>query len=300
MQTLDGLFLLDKGPGMSSNAVLQTVKRLFAVRKAGHTGSLDPLASGLLPICLGEATKLSSFLLATDKRYQVTVKLGQSTTTGDAEGELIDQQEVPVLNETIIQAVLARYTGQIEQLPPMYSALKQDGVRLYELARRGIEVDRPRRPITIYALRLRGFTERALELDVHCSKGTYIRALAADIGRDLGCGGYVESLRRIGVGDLQVRRAWTLEQLQASAEDQRRTRILPLDHMVADLPAVQLEDELGYFLRQGQAVLTPRAPAEGLVRLYVRGDRFVGIGEVLADGKVAPRRLLNTPKSAVS
>jgi tRNA pseudouridine55 synthase len=293
-RSLDGIFLLDKSSGITSNAALQKVKRLLNARKAGHTGSLDPLASGLLPICLGEATKLSSFLLANDKRYRVVVQLGQSTTTGDAEGEPTSQCAVPDLDREIIQTVLERYVGELEQLPPMYSALRQDGVRLYELARKGIEVDRKPRRITIHALRLMGFTESSLDLDVHCSKGTYIRVLAEDIGRDLGCGGHVKSLRRTHVGDLRVEDAYTLREVETLPENERLDRVLPMDRGVAGLPAVQLDDELVYFLQRGQAVRTQKAPTRGWVKLYARTGRFFGIGEVLSDGKLAPRRLIKS------
>jgi tRNA pseudouridine55 synthase len=292
LRPLNGILLLDKPTGMSSNHALQKAKRLLRAKKAGHTGSLDPIASGMLPLCVGEATKLSGFLLNTDKRYRVRVRLGVTTKTADIEGEILETRPVPALTEALIEAALEGFRGEISQVPPMYSALKHNGQRLYDLARRGIEVEREARRVTIYELCLTGFGAEWLELDVHCSKGTYIRTLAEDLGRALGCGGHVEMLRRTAVGDLDVRRAVTLEQLESLSDEARPGLLLPMDSIVADLPSVQLNDELGYFVRKGQAVLVPKAPTQGWVRLYQKQSVFMGLGEVLDDGRIAPRRLV--------
>lgn len=287
-----GLFLLDKTPDMSSNMALQKAKRLLGVRKAGHTGSLDPLASGLLPICIGRATRLSSFLLNHDKRYIVEIRLGVTTETGDAEGAVVNEQPVPELPTTLLNQTLASFVGEIEQVPPMYSALKYKGKRLYELARQGINVERKARLIKIYQITLLGYDDHHLRLDVSCSKGTYIRTLAEDIGNQLGCGGHVASLRRTEVGGLNLESAWTLEQLQAI--DSRLLRmqcVLDADEMLSDWPSVQLTQELAFYINRGQAVWMPKLPASGWLRIYSKDNQFIGIGEIAADGKLAPRRL---------
>jgi tRNA pseudouridine55 synthase len=286
------MLLLDKSPGMTSNDAVQRIKRLLQARKVGHTGSLDPIATGLLPICLGEATKLSSFLLNTDKRYRVLVRLGQTTSTGDVEGAVLEQKPVPILTEALIENFLERFRGAISQVPPMHSALKHQGARLYELARKGIEVQRPARQIHIYELKLIEFGPEHLDLDVHCSKGTYIRSLAEDIGALLGCGGHVERLRRTAVGNFSIAQAVGFEQLEALPDEARLARLLPLERIVAELPAVTLGEEPAFFLRRGQPVWVPKAPTQGLLRLYSGQDAFFGIGEVLDDGRIAPRRLV--------
>lgn len=295
---LDGILLLDKPAGISSNLALQKARRLLRAKKAGHTGSLDPIASGLMPICLGEATKFSGFLLNTDKRYWVRVRLGVVTETADIEGAAIETRPVPPLAEAGIEAALEPFRGEILQVPPMYSALKHNGQRLYDLARRGIEIDREARRVTIHELRLDGFGADTLDLDVHCSKGTYIRSLAEDLGRALGCGGHVEILRRTAVGDLGLSRAVTLEQLESVSDNERPGLLLPMDTIVTDLPLVQLNEEMGFYVSRGQAVLVPKAPTQGLVRLYGKQSGFMGLGEVLDDGRIAPRRLVNTAAAA--
>lgn len=289
---IHGVFLLDKVPGYSSNASLQKVKRLFNAQKAGHTGSLDPIASGLLPICLGEATKLSSYLLHSDKRYVVRVRLGVETDTADIEGAVILQGEVPPLTASLIDEVLTPFRGAIAQVPPMYSALKHQGQRLYDLARKGLDIEREPRPITIYELLLQGFTETSLDLEVHCSKGTYIRSLAQDIGRALGCGGHVEVLRRTAVGDLRLENATTVDGLEALELPGRDRCLQPMDGLVAHFPRVELSDSLSALVRQGNPVLVAQAPTSGWVRLYGPGIGFMGLGEVLDDGRVGPRRIL--------
>lgn len=294
-EAVDGFLLLDKSPGLSSNLALQKAKRLLGAAKGGHTGSLDPIASGLLPICLGEATKLSGFLLHSDKRYRVEIRLGVQTTTADAEGDVIAIRPVPQLTAAAIESALAAFRGEIEQVPPMYSALKYGGQRLYELARRGIEVARAARPVTIFELWPLRFEAEYLELEVHCSKGTYIRSLATDLGDALGCGAHVTALRRTAVGDFSVERAVTLAELEARSLSERRAELLPADTIVGHLPEVRVNPDLAFFIQRGQAVFIPHAPTAGWLRLYARPATFLGLGEVLPDGRIAPRRLLRSP-----
>ncbi len=295
---VSGILLLDKPLGLTSNEALQRVKRLYRASKAGHTGSLDPLASGLLPCCLGDATKFSAFLLDADKRYRVRIRLGVTTTTADAEGDVLERVEVKGIDEGRVKEVLRDFHGGIDQLPPMYSALKHQGQRLYKLARQGVEVERQPRRIQIYALDLLSLELPEIELDVHCSKGTYVRTLAEDIGRALGCGGYVNRLRRTGVGPYAESAASfvPLERIEtlAHAEDLGAVDelLLPLDSALGHWPAVRLSADADFYLRQGQAVLIPQAPTEGLVRLYDASARFLGVGLILDDGKVQPKRLI--------
>jgi tRNA pseudouridine55 synthase len=294
-RAINGVFLLDKSSGYSSNASLQKARRLFRARKAGHTGSLDPLASGLLPICLGEATKLSSYWLNADKRYQVRIRLGAETDSADSEGTVTVTRPVPALTASGLAAVLDGFRGAGVQVPPMYSALKHQGQRLYNLARQGIEVERQARPIAIYALRLLGFDATSLVLDVHCSKGTYIRTLAEDIGRVLGCGGHVEMLRRTALGALDVGAACTMDRLAALTEEGRDALLLPMDTLVAHLPAVELNEEMSIQASHGNPLFVPQAPVQGCVRLYGGSAGFLGLGEVLEDGRIGPRRMLRNP-----
>ncbi len=289
---IDGMLLLDKSPGMSSNGAVQKVKRLFQANKIGHTGSLDPIATGLLPLCLGEATKLSGFLLNTDKRYYVRVRLGRTTTTADIEGDTVDEKPVPVFDESILDAILQRFRGETDQVPPMYSALKQGGQRLYDLARKGVEVPREPRKVSIYELCLLEFGANYLDLEVHCSKGTYIRSLAVDIGESLGCGGHVEQLRRLAVGKFDLGQAVPLSRLEALSDEERMSLLLPLSAIADELPLFNLPDELAFFLRRGQAVFVPKLAVGGLLRLFTREGAFLGIGEVTDDGMIAPRRLV--------
>ena len=289
---IDGMLLLDKSPGMSSNGAVQKVKRLFQANKIGHTGSLDPIATGLLPLCLGEATKLSGFLLNTDKRYYVRVRLGRTTTTADIEGDTVDEKPVPVFDESILDAILQRFRGETDQVPPMYSALKQGGQRLYDLARKGVEVPREPRKVSIYELCLLEFGANYLDLEVHCSKGTYIRSLAVDIGESLGCGGHVEQLRRLAVGKFDLGQAVPLSRLEALSDEERMSLLLPLSAIADELPLFNLPDELAFFLRRGQAVFVPKLAVGGLLRLFTSEGAFLGIGEVTDDGMIAPRRLV--------
>ncbi len=293
---LTGIILLDKPVGLGSTQVLQQVKNLFQARKAGHTGSLDRLASGLLPLCFGEATKVSGFLLDADKRYRSTFRLGVVTNTGDAEGEVIERHEPPQLGEREILRVLAEFTGPIEQVPPMHSAIKHQGQRLYKLAHQGLTVERQPRGVTIHRLELLGFGDGRLRVEVDCSKGTYIRTLAEDIGKRLGCGASVESLHRFGAGPFDAKDMVSLGELEERAErglEILDELLLPMEAAVAHWPGVSLPDAVAYYLRRGQPVLVPHAPTEGWVLIYAGDDRFVGIGEILDDGRVAPRRLMN-------
>ncbi|WP_295446388.1 tRNA pseudouridine(55) synthase TruB [uncultured Thiodictyon sp.] len=298
-RNVTGILLLDKPLGLTSNDALQRVKRLYRAAKAGHTGSLDPLATGLLPVCLGAATKFSAFLLDADKRYRVRVRLGVTTTTADAEGEVLETKPVEGVDAQRVRAVLAGFLGLIDQLPPMYSAIKLGGERLYKLARQGVEVERATRPIHIFSLDLLSCDLPEIELEVHCSKGTYVRTLAEDIGRELGCGGHVSQLRRTGVGPYaeNVVEFITLEQIRDLAELEGAAArldalLLPLDSALGHWPAVRLSADAAFYLQQGQAVLVPQAPTEGLVRLYDLSKHFLGVGEIQDDGKVQPKRLV--------
>ena len=292
---ISGVLLLDKPVGWTSNAALQAVKRLYQAQKAGHTGSLDPLASGLLPICLGEATKLSGLLLNADKAYRFTCRLGATTTTGDAEGEIVTTRSVGDLDRERVEAALRCFSGVIQQVPPMYSALKRDGQPLYKLARKGIEVERAPREVTIHQLRLLRLDGEELECELRCSKGTYVRTLAADLGEALGCGAHIAALRRTAVRPYDAGRMMALDALRERAEQglvALEECLLPADSALMDWPAVRVRGDAAFYLRQGQPILVPHAPARGRVRLYEGDERFLGIGEILDDGRVAPRRLL--------
>jgi tRNA pseudouridine55 synthase len=288
---------LDKPVGITSNAALQEVKRLLFAAKAGHTGNLDPLASGMLPICLGEATKLSAYLLDADKVYTGTCKLGVRTSSADAEGEIIETREVPALSEEQVLEVLARFSGVIEQIPPMHSAIKQNGQPLYKLARQGIEVERKPRQVTIHELKLLRLEGDEIEIYVHCSKGTYIRTLVEDIGEALGCGAHLSQLRRTRVGPFHEEGMVSLDALREEAEEAGPEgldhHLLPLDHALGDYPEVTLTESSLFYVRQGQAVQVPQAPTNGWVRLFDNAGKFVGVGAVLDDGRVAPKRLIS-------
>lgn len=288
---VSGVLLLDKPQGITSNAALQQVKRLFQAAKAGHTGNLDPVATGLLPICFGEATKFSGFLLDADKVYQAVFKLGATTSTGDIEGEILSRHPVHV-SRAQAEDALKRFVGEISQVPPMYSALKHQGKPLYSYARAGVEIAREARPVTIYTLQLEAFREDELEVTVACSKGTYIRVLAEDIGRVLGCGAFMQSLRRTRIGEFDLGQAVTLLQLEQMSLEERDAALLPADCLVAEQPKVVLDADSAYYLRQGQPVWLAKQSARGLVRLYDDMRVFLGVGEVTAEGKIAPRRLV--------
>ncbi|HMU86210.1 MAG TPA: tRNA pseudouridine(55) synthase TruB [Agitococcus sp.] len=295
---IDGILLLDKPQGMTSNYALQRVKHLFNAEKAGHTGSLDPLATGLLPICLGEATKYSQHLLDADKVYRTRMRLGQKTTTADAEGEVIEEKSVPTLNAEQIEQVLARFRGTIQQVPSMYSALKKDGKPLYELARKGIEVAREPRTVQIYRLELLNVEPLYWELEVACSKGTYIRNLVEDIGDVLGCGAHVAELRRLASGCFQLDEHLTLESLQQIADEQG---LAGLDELllapwaaIADKPRVTLSDNASYYILHGNPVRVNNLPINEDVLIFDAQNRFLGVGYMNDDGLLAPRRLLKT------
>lgn len=288
---VNGVLLLDKPAGISSNQALQQAKRLFQAAKAGHTGNLDPLATGLLPICFGEATKFSNFLLDAEKTYHAVVKLGTTTTTGDAEGEVLSTSQVKV-TDAQVRNVLEGLTGEISQMPPMYSALKHQGRPLYEYARAGVAIERKTRNVTIYSIRLQDFRQDELEIIVHCSKGTYIRTLAEDIGAALDCGAHLVFLRRLTTGHFSLEHAWTLEQLEAMAMEERDRCLLDVDASISNLPKVSLDETSAYYLMQGQGVWKSGIIPAGLFRLYGPQGNFLGIGELADDGKISPKRLV--------
>ncbi len=296
LRTVNGILLLDKPAGLTSNAALQQVKKLYRARKAGHTGSLDPLATGLLPICFGEATKISGFLLDADKHYHVWCRLGVRTNTGDSEGEVLEECAVEGISAEQLSAALEGFRGEIEQIPPMYSALKHKGERLYNLARQGVEVERAARTVTIHELQLLDFSPPQVELRVHCSKGTYVRTLVEDIGEVLGCGAHVCGLRRTGLGPFDDSAMYDMATLEGLAEAEGypglERLLLPVEAGLAQWPVVRLSGNAAFYLRQGQPVLVPQAPTEGWVRLYEGERQFIGMGEILDDGRVAPRRLM--------
>jgi tRNA pseudouridine55 synthase len=286
---VDGVLLLDKPIGLTSNDALQKARRLFSAAKGGHTGTLDPLATGLLPLCFGEATKFSADLLDADKTYEAIVKLGITTDSGDAEGVVIASAPVNV-SENDISRVLPQFTGDIQQIPPMHSALKRNGRPLYELARQGIEVEREPRAVTIYAVDCLDFSGDSLTLRVACSKGTYIRVLAADIGQALGCGAHLTGLRRTMVGDLDLANAVTLAELEALDEAERAGRLQPVDALLLSLPVMTVEGEAAERFRHGNPVDLPDGLA-GKIRVYA-DDRLIGVGEPGSDGRLWPKRLV--------
>lgn len=296
-RAVNGVLILDKPLGMSSNQALQKVRWLLNAEKAGHTGSLDPLATGVLPLCFGEATKFSQYLLDADKAYETVALLGTTTTTGDAEGEVLEQREVTVGREAL-EAQLPRFRGDIEQVPPMYSALKKDGQPLYKLARAGEVVEREARSVTIARLELLAFESPRATLAVSCSKGTYIRTLVEDLGRELGCGAHVAALRRTQAGPFQLNQSVTLEELEkAHAEGSNEALdrfLLPVDAGLEHWPLLQLSEHSTYYWLHGQPVRAPEVPKFGMLRVQDHEGRFIGIGEVTEDGRLAPRRLIRS------
>lgn len=298
---INGVILLDKPTGISSNDALQKVKRTYFAEKAGHTGALDPLATGMLPICLGEATKFSQFLLDSDKRYRVIAKLGERTNTSDSDGEVVETRPVDVTLEKL-EACIEKFRGESDQVPSMFSALKYQGKPLYEYARKGIEVPRESRKITVYEIVLHRFEGDEVEMEVHCSKGTYIRTIVDDLGEMLGCGAHVTMLRRTAVAKY-LREMVTLEQLNELLEQAHREEIaprelldpllMPMDTAVEDLPEVNLIPELADMVQHGQPVQVLGAPEQGSLRLTMGEERlFIGVGEMNDDGKIAPKRLV--------
>ena len=304
---INGVLLLDKPYEMSSNHALQAVKRIYFAQKAGHTGALDPLATGMLPICLGEGTKFSQFLLDTDKTYQVTAKLGIRTTTSDADGEVVSEKPVAVTNEQLTEA-LDSFRGTTKQIPSMYSALKYQGKPLYKYAREGLEVPRESRDITVFSLELLRFDLDEVELKIHVSKGTYIRTIVDDLGELLGCGAHVADLRRLAVGSYPIDKMVTLPQLEALLEQAQSQGItpsqlldpllLPMQSAVEGMPIVYVDDMSANFLRHGNPVQAYQAPAEGSVQVYIGEDvhdetaEFIGVGVIDDDGQVAPKRIV--------
>jgi tRNA pseudouridine55 synthase len=294
---VDGILVLDKPKGFSSNAALQKVRWLLNAEKAGHTGSLDPLATGVLPLCFGEATKFSQYLLDADKGYETRMQLGVTTTTGDAEGEVLERKPVDVTSDAI-EAILPRFRGDIQQIPPMYSALKRDGQPLYKLARAGEVVEREPRSVTIARLELLSLEGDMAHLGVACSKGTYVRTLVEDVGHLLGCGAHVAELRRTQAGPFSLSQSITLEQLEeAHAQGGNEALdqfLLPVDSGLEHWPLVQLSEHSAYYWLHGQPVRVPGAPKFGMLRVQDHTSRFIGIGEVDDDGQIAPRRLIRS------
>ncbi|MCE0493324.1 tRNA pseudouridine(55) synthase TruB [Vibrio salinus] len=299
---VDGIVLLDKPTGISSNDALQKVKRIYFAEKAGHTGALDPLATGMLPICLGEATKFSQFLLDSDKRYIVIARLGQRTNTSDSDGDVVQTRDVHVSQQDLLDKI-EHFRGETDQVPSMFSALKYQGKPLYEYARQGIDIPREPRKITVYDIRLLRFDNDEIEMDIHCSKGTYIRTIVDDLGEMLGCGAHVTSLHRTEVGRYPYEKMVTLEQLEAllevahSQDVQPRELLdpllLPMDTAVEALPEVNVIAELAEMVLHGQAVQVSGSPVSGQVRITAGEEKcFLGVGEIDHDGKVAPKRLV--------
>lgn len=286
---IDGVLLLDKPLGLSSNDALQKARRLFSAAKGGHTGTLDPLASGLLPLCFGEATKFSADLLDADKTYEAEICLGVTTDSGDAEGQVIATAPVAVTVADVAR-VLPAFIGDIQQVPPMHSALKRDGKPLYELARQGIVVERAARAVTIHGIDVLGFAGNRLRLSVQCSKGTYIRVLAADLGAALGCGGHLTALRRTRVGDLTLHGAVTLDTLNETVESERGQFLLPLDALLQNLPRIDLDADSARRFSHGNPVDLPPG-LSGKIRVYADGQ-LLGVGEPGAGERLWPKRLL--------
>ncbi|WP_318504352.1 tRNA pseudouridine(55) synthase TruB [Photobacterium leiognathi] len=300
---INGVILVDKPTGISSNDTLQKVKRIFFAQKAGHTGALDPLATGMLPICFGEATKFSQFLLDSDKRYRVIAKLGERTDTSDSDGEVVETREVKV-DRGQLERCIAKFRGTTDQIPSMYSALKYKGRKLYEYAREGVEVPRESRKITVYSVDLLRFENNEVEMELHVSKGTYIRTIVDDLGEMLGCGAHVIMLRRTGVSNFPYERMVTIEQLQAMLDDAKANDVepgtvldpllLPTDTAVQDLPEVNILPAIAVHVLNGNPVQAGRVPAEGaLVRITVGQEReFIGVGVIDAKGMLAPKRVM--------
>jgi tRNA pseudouridine55 synthase len=296
-ETVDGLLLLNKPAGLTSNQALQQVRRLLRAKKAGHTGSLDPAATGMLPLCFGEATKVCAFLLDADKSYRVTARLGTKTDTGDADGSETGSADVPELNEDEWRGILESFLGHSTQVPPMYSALKKDGKRLYELARKGEVVDREPRPIRIDEIELLEIAGTRLVFRVHCSKGTYIRSLVEDIAAKAGTVAHTARLHRETVGVFRSADMLDMSGLEAVAEtgpDELRARLLPPDTALEGLPAVVVDEEGAAKFASGQEILGPQAVADGLVRVYDAAQMFLGVGALSDGSRLAPKRVFKT------
>ena len=300
-RTISGILVLDKPLGESSNRSLQIAKRLYGAAKAGHTGALDPLATGVLPLCFGEATKFSQYLLDADKGYDSTFTLGITTDTADAEGKTLEVVDASGVTEADIGAALAAFRGELDQVPPMYSAIKQNGQPLYKLARQGLEVERKARRVVIKTLELRAFRpgeQAEIDVSIECTKGTYVRTLAEDIGKALGCGAHVSALRRTRSGPFTLADSVAPTTLEALKDNEQVAEmdqlLLPADAALGTLPLVTLSESAGFYLQQGQPVLVPNAPCSGMVRVALPDGEFLGVAEILDDGRVAPRRLVVT------
>ena len=293
-RNVSGIVLLDKPLGITSNRALQIVKRLYNAAKAGHTGSLDPLATGLLPLCLGEATKVSGFLLDADKSYLATIKLGVKTSSADAEGEIIQIRPVENYSKKQINAAIEPFLGDIEQIPPMHSALKVDGQPLYKLAHQGQIIERKARPVHIFDIEVLRYEGDELDINVICSKGTYIRTLAEDIGDKLGCGAHLSALRRTTSGPFDLEDSVTLDELETLSKygfEELDALLIPSEDALDDWESVNLSNDAAFYICQGQAVQVAKAPTSGLVRLFSEEQGFIGIGQILDDGRVKPHRL---------
>lgn len=300
---LSGVLVLNKSTGMSSNDALQKAKRLFFANKAGHTGSLDPLATGVLPVCFGEATKFSQFLLDADKKYLSTFTLGVCTNTADKEGEITSEVDASHVTEAAIEAEMENYRGDILQIPPMVSALKHNGQPLYKLARQGIEIEREARPVCIYEYKLLAFRpgiKPELDVEVHCSKGTYIRSLADDLGKALGVGAHVSRLHRTMAGGLSEEHMIDLDSLNQERGEQSAEvldhHLLPVDTLLGDMPTITIDANSGHYFRHGQAIMDLKVYRLGeqgdTVRVCQEGGQFLGVGEITDDGRVAPKRVV--------
>lgn len=299
---INGILLLDKPLEISSNSALQKVKRIYFAQKAGHTGALDPLATGMLPVCLGEGTKFSQFLLDTDKTYQVTAKLGVRTTTSDADGDIVSTKPVDITEEKLLIA-LDTFRGQTSQVPSMYSALKYQGQPLYKYAREGIEVPREARDINVYQLDLLRFEGDEVDLEIHVSKGTYIRTIVDDLGEVLGCGAHVSMLRRVSVGSYPRDKMVTIDTLEALLEKAKTDNVSPSEYLdpllvpmntaLEGMPKVTVDEHSVLYLRNGNPVQASNAPTEGYVQVYVdQNEEFIGVGQIDDNGLVAPKRII--------
>lgn len=303
-RAVNGILVVDKPTAESSNRTLQRAKRLYFAQKAGHTGNLDPLATGVLPVCFGEATKFSQFLLDSDKAYKSTFVFGVITASGDADGDVIETRPAGKVTEAQVAEELKQFEGDIEQVPSMFSALKHNGQPLYKLARQGVEVERKVRQVTVYEIRLDGFRDSEAtggqpEADVyiHCSKGTYVRSIAEDLGLAIGCGAHVSQLRRVKAGPFSESQAVTVDDLESLSNDDYQSldaMLQPVDQALLHLPEVTLDETTAFYLLRGNAVMVPNTPKDGVVRLYSEARQLLGIGEVLEDGRIGPKRLIAT------
>jgi len=292
---VDGILLLDKPLGKSSNSALQKVRYLFNAKKAGHTGSLDPLATGVLPICFGQASKVSAYLLDSDKRYIFTAQLGETTTTGDKEGDILETREVSKFSEEQVEAVLEKFRGDIEQIPPMHSALKHNGQPLYKLARQGIEIKRKARKVTIHELTLLEISADTITVEAHCSKGTYIRTLAQDIGEALGFGAHLSMLRRTNVSPFDCSKLYTIEDIEKlEGTNKLADTLLPIDSALVKLPSIVLSDEESKRIQNGLKVSRRDIPKSDMIRMYSEDEEFIGIGRYSSDHQLAAKRIMRT------